>query len=375
MSERIVDVLETIQIQKDHGNRSVLTAPQGNRLSDPVVEQEAIGQIRDQSVLRGVRHLDGHRPRRTYIMENNHRSDDAPRPIVDRSGGIFNGGLKSVPANEDTINGQAHRPILLHGHFHRVSGGLARSAVNDFKHFSKRLADGFFAPPPCHALGNQIEIGDFAGNVGTKNGVTNRVEGDQRTLFFYVQRILDGFAFDGIAQCARQGIIEVTRQEIILRPASHCFFREGFGNISAEDQNRDVRRGVKHLVERLDALTIRQRQSEQDSRNPSFAQALKTLGKLASPFHVERTAGCCGEGRANLLGSNRITLNQKYFLGQNRCGHCAFFLKPQSQFLPRSNTTPPVALNVERIAVKDVYICPLLNIEYYGQQHFPSTPI
>jgi len=43
MSHRIVDVFETIQIQKDHGKRSVPAVTRGNRLSDPVVEQQTIG--------------------------------------------------------------------------------------------------------------------------------------------------------------------------------------------------------------------------------------------------------------------------------------------------------------------------------------------
>ena len=40
MSQRIVDVLEMIQIEKNHGDRTVLAASQGNRLGDPVVEQQ-----------------------------------------------------------------------------------------------------------------------------------------------------------------------------------------------------------------------------------------------------------------------------------------------------------------------------------------------
>ena len=199
MSQRIVDVFETIQIQKDHGNRSVLAASQGNRLSDPVVEQQAIGQIRDNIVLRGVRHLDRHGPCRAHIMENNHRSDDAACPVVDRRGGIFNGGFKSVAADEDAIHSQSHRPILLDGHLHGVSSGLARGAVNNSEDFGEGFASGFFAAPTGHGLGNEIEIGDIAGNVRTENGVTNRVEGDHGAFSFHVQCILDGLAFDRIA--------------------------------------------------------------------------------------------------------------------------------------------------------------------------------
>ena len=72
---------------------------------------------------------------------------------------------------------------------------------------------------------------------------------------------------------------------------------------------------AEQLVERLDTLTIGQGQLEQDSGNSFFAQARKTLGKLANPFHVERTAACRGERRANLIGGGRIVFNQKYFFG------------------------------------------------------------
>ena len=103
------------------------------------------------------------------------------------------------------------------------------AAVNNSEDFGEGFANGFLPGPTGHSLCDEIEIGDIAGNVGAKDGVTNRVESDHRAFFFYVQGILDGLAFDGVAQCARQRIaIEVTRQEIILRTAPYGLFREGF---------------------------------------------------------------------------------------------------------------------------------------------------
>src|SRR5260370_24277712 len=104
--------------------------------------------------------------------------------------------------------------------------------------------------------------------------------------------------------------MEVTRQEIILRTAPYGFFREGFVIVTAEDQNRDIGRGGEHLVERLDILAIGQGQFEQDSINSSFAQPLKTRGKLANPFHVARTAACRGELRANPISGTCVVFNQ-----------------------------------------------------------------
>src|SRR5712664_4397690 len=63
MSQRIVDVFEAIQIQKDYGDMFSLPASQRNRLGDTVVEQQENGQIRDNIVVRGVSQLERDSPR------------------------------------------------------------------------------------------------------------------------------------------------------------------------------------------------------------------------------------------------------------------------------------------------------------------------
>src|ERR1700683_2913709 len=131
-------------------------------------------------------------------MENYHRSDDVSHPVVNRRGESFNRGFKSVAADEDAIHTQSHRPILLDSHLHGVSSGFARGAVNNPEDFSERFANRFFALPARHGLGNEIEIGDMAGNVGTEYGITNRVESDHGAFFFKVQGIFDGLAFDRV---------------------------------------------------------------------------------------------------------------------------------------------------------------------------------
>src|ERR1700687_3475619 len=195
-------------------------------------------------------------------MENNHRAGDVTGPVVDRRGGIFNGGFQSVAADEAAVHSQSHGPIWLYGHLHGVESALARGAIDNPKDFGQRLANGFFAAPPSHSLRNKIEIGDIPGNIGAENGVANRVEGDPGALFFYIQCTLDGLAFDRMAQRARQQIaMEVTRQEIILRSVPYSLFREGFVTV-AEDQNRDVGRDEEQLVACLDTVTVRQGQLE-----------------------------------------------------------------------------------------------------------------
>ena len=43
MSQRIVDVFEAVQIQKQHRDRLLVTVRRGDRLANPVVQQQAIG--------------------------------------------------------------------------------------------------------------------------------------------------------------------------------------------------------------------------------------------------------------------------------------------------------------------------------------------
>ena len=99
-------------------------------------------------------------------MENNHRSHDVPCPVVDRSGGIFNRGFKTVAADEDAIRGQTHRFILLDRHLHGIARGRARGAVDNFEDFGERFADSFLVFPTGHSLRNHIEIGDIPRDVG-----------------------------------------------------------------------------------------------------------------------------------------------------------------------------------------------------------------
>jgi hypothetical protein len=159
-----------------------LTASQGNRLRDAVVEQQAIRQIRHHIVLRRVRHLHGHGARCAHIVEDNHCSDDPAGPVVDRRGRNFNRGFESVASDQDAIKGQTHGLVLFDRHLHGISCGLARGPINDSKHFCQWLLRG----PPRHRLGDQIEIGEVAGIVRTENGVTDGVEGYQGAFFFYV---------------------------------------------------------------------------------------------------------------------------------------------------------------------------------------------
>src|SRR5216684_6969909 len=120
MTQGIIDVLKTVQIQKEYRKRSVLAASQGNRLRDPVVEEHAIGQIRQHIVLGRVGHLVRHGSRRAHIVEDDYRPYNAAYAVVDRGGGIFNGGFKTVTADQDAVQTESDSSVLLNSHLHRI---------------------------------------------------------------------------------------------------------------------------------------------------------------------------------------------------------------------------------------------------------------
>ena len=105
----------------------------------------------------------------------------------------------------------------------------------------------------------------------------------------------------------------MARQKIILRTPCHRLFRQIFLNVSAEDQNWDVRSGGEQLLERPDTLAVGERQLQQDGVDSSLAQAFKSIGKSLDPFHIKRTTVSRGQCRVNRCGSNRIMFNHKYF--------------------------------------------------------------
>src|SRR5260370_29617330 len=79
------------------------------------------------------------------------------------------------------------------GQLDGMPSGFACGAVDDLEHLGKGPSDGLRAGPARHAFGDQIEIGDVAGEVGTEDSVSYRVECDLRAFLFCEQRLLDRF--------------------------------------------------------------------------------------------------------------------------------------------------------------------------------------
>ena len=135
MPEGVVDVLEAIQVQKQHGAPLAVATGQRNRAGDPVAEQHAVRQVGQKIVLGEVSHFLRDRARCADIVENNHGARDFSAAVMDRGGGIFDGGFGPVAPYQYAVRRQAHGLVFPHGLGHRIGRGLAGGAVDDAEYF------------------------------------------------------------------------------------------------------------------------------------------------------------------------------------------------------------------------------------------------
>ena len=106
MSQRIVDVLETVQIQKQHRDLFRMTLRQGDRLADSVVQEHPIGQPGQKIVLGRMRHLQRHRAGGAHIAKNDYRPSGLPFAIVNRGDGVFDRNFDPIPPDQNAVRRQ-----------------------------------------------------------------------------------------------------------------------------------------------------------------------------------------------------------------------------------------------------------------------------
>src|SRR5258708_17794255 len=125
-----------------------------------------------------IRHFLHNRPSHAHIMKHDHCPGDLTIPVVDRSGGVFDYALISIPSNQDTVRAESHGPVFLNCQLHGIWGGLMRSAVNDFEHITERMAHSLLPGPSSHMFRDYIQVGHASQDVGAQYSVTNGVQGD-----------------------------------------------------------------------------------------------------------------------------------------------------------------------------------------------------
>ena len=197
MSKRIVDAFEEIEIKEQQANLLSVSVGLAYRLRTAFRQQHPIRQTGEKVVLRQMRHAQRHGARFADIVEHQHGADDAAFPVVDRRGGILDGGLEAVAADQHAVDRQSYGLVFLDGKLRRVWCGFAGLAVNDPEYLGQRSPHCGFTRPAGHRFRDQIQVGHVAGEVGGQHGIANRVEGDLGTLLFLEQ---------GFFRCTQNGL-------------------------------------------------------------------------------------------------------------------------------------------------------------------------
>ena len=143
MSQGIVDVLEAIQIQENHRDEGFVTLRQGDGLTEPVIEEQSIGQTGERVMLGGMLYLFRQGLCRAHVAENDDRSGSLSYAIVNGGGGVLNEGFMSIPTDEEAVWRQMPNPVLFDSHVRRIGDVFASHRVHDPEDFIHGMVIGF----------------------------------------------------------------------------------------------------------------------------------------------------------------------------------------------------------------------------------------
>src|SRR5580704_15391304 len=189
MTQRVIDVLESVQIYILHRDPRTITIGCHNRLCNSISQQGSVRQIRENIVLGQMGHLHSHRPWREYVVENDYGSGHQPISIMDGGSRNFDGRFRPVASNEHTVLVEFYRFIFLDRGFQKARTGLSCDAVDDFKYLIERLAEGLLSNPTRYLFRYNIEVGNFPSDVGVEYSVPDRVERDLGARFCREQHL------------------------------------------------------------------------------------------------------------------------------------------------------------------------------------------
>src|ERR1700719_2526754 len=112
MTQRVVDLFESVQINAQHCDVSPMPTRYHNGLAQSIFEERSVGQIRENIVLCQMGHLQSHCRSLGYAAENDNRPGQHPLTIMDRGGGILDGTFLPVAPNENTVWRESHGAIF-----------------------------------------------------------------------------------------------------------------------------------------------------------------------------------------------------------------------------------------------------------------------
>src|SRR5690606_16719179 len=113
MPQGVVDPLEVIEINEQHGKSHTVPPRQLNRSSNPILEKHRIRQAGEKIVMRSVGHLRRDGPCAPDVTEDQHCADDTPITGANGRDAALDLEFRTVAGDEDSILLQAARRTML----------------------------------------------------------------------------------------------------------------------------------------------------------------------------------------------------------------------------------------------------------------------
>jgi hypothetical protein len=173
MAKGIVDLLETIEIEKQQRDLFPVARRQCDGLANSIVQEHSIGQASEKVVRCQMGDLFCHSAGRAYIAKNDDRPRSLTFPIVDGRDRVFDGDFMPIAADEDRVWRKVHRLILSERHLYEVRNGFPSRGVQNVHDFHHGPSRSFVRYPACHLLCYGIDEGDDAGGVSTNHSIAD----------------------------------------------------------------------------------------------------------------------------------------------------------------------------------------------------------
>ena len=189
VTQRIVDVLEAIEIDVQHRDRAAGAVRPHHRLIEPVAEQGAVRHVRQAVMKRQPRKLVGQLARDRDVVRDHHGADHPALPVVNGRRRGLDGELGAVAAYEHAILGEAHGAVLDDGPRRGRRDRIAGHDVDEPKHVVDGAPRGLRLRPAGHSLRDDVQVRDAAPEVRANHGVADRVERDLRAFLLLEEGI------------------------------------------------------------------------------------------------------------------------------------------------------------------------------------------
>ena len=220
--------------------------------------------------------------------------------------GVVDRNLDAIAADEDAVRRQVHGSVFPGRDLHWIHDRAVVRAVHDPQHLRHWPTCRFRPFPAGQALRDEVEVGDFAGDIRTDHPVTDAVESDLGAFLFDEQSLFHHLAFDGIAEGAQQPArLDLALDQVVLSAFTQRHGRRVLIVQTRQHDEGNVGRGSVGSSDRL------QSQVEQDQVERMGGQMLLRLSHVLDVRQLGLVRGFFVQHLPNQAGVSGVVFDQE----------------------------------------------------------------